>query len=152
MLANALVFITYLNRDWRPEYGGALELWDGKRDKKITEVAPIFGRSILFRHSEQSFHGHPTPLTPPPGRTRRSVCSYYYVNDLAKHRRLDWRGSLFLSDLNTRKQSNCTWARGSIAELRAMGLRDRLKYFARGLTPPLLWHGARALLVSDGSD
>ena len=44
MLTNTLVFITYLNRDWRPEYGGALELWDGKRNQKVTEVAPVFGR------------------------------------------------------------------------------------------------------------
>jgi len=150
MLTNSLVFITYLNRDWRSEYGGALELWDGRCNKKIAEVAPIFGRSILFRHSKQSFHGHPTPLTPPPGRTRRSVAAYYYVNDLAQYRRLGRRSSVFLDEQIKRKQSN--WMQRNLAELRARGFVDRLKYLARYLTPPLLWEGARALLVSEDSD
>src|SRR5262249_31002155 len=62
MLANTLVFLTYLNRDWRPEYGGTLELWDHERMEKAVEIAPVFGRSVLFRHSNRSFHGHPAPL------------------------------------------------------------------------------------------
>jgi 2OG-Fe(II) oxygenase superfamily len=138
MLANTLIFITYLNRDWRPEYGGALELWDGKREQKIKEVAPVFGRSFLFRHSEQSFHGHPIPLTPPPVRSRRSLGSYYDVNDLAEYRQQSWRCSLFLDQLiSNREQSS--W--------HAMGVKGRLKYLARGLTPPFLWWAAKAAVL-----
>ena len=85
MLTKALVLLTYLNRDWKPEYCGALELWDGERNQRIKKVEPVFGRSILFRHSDRSFHGHPTPLAPPPGRTRRWLASYYYMNDQAKY-------------------------------------------------------------------
>lgn len=79
-LTNTLVMITYLNEDWSDDYGGALELWD--KDGCVAKVQPEFGRTVIFRHSDRSFHGHPTPLTPPPGRTRRSITCYYYTNPL----------------------------------------------------------------------
>jgi Rps23 Pro-64 3,4-dihydroxylase Tpa1-like proline 4-hydroxylase len=31
-LDNRLVFITYLNKNWRSSYGGALELWEYGRE------------------------------------------------------------------------------------------------------------------------
>lgn len=79
-LDNRLVLITYLNKDWKEEYGGQLELWDVREDKCAATVLPSFGRTILFAHSDKSLHGHPNGLNPPPGRTRRSVAAYYYSN------------------------------------------------------------------------
>jgi hypothetical protein len=79
-LDNRLVFITYLNKDWEPSYGGALELWDASSQKRVAEVLPVFGRSILFAHSENSLHGHPNPVSAPGGRTRKSVAAYFYSN------------------------------------------------------------------------
>jgi Rps23 Pro-64 3,4-dihydroxylase Tpa1-like proline 4-hydroxylase len=79
-LENRLVFITYLNKDWQPSYGGALELWSTDENKCVAEVEPVFGRSILFYQSSKSLHGHPTPVDAPNGRTRRSVAAYYYSN------------------------------------------------------------------------
>jgi Rps23 Pro-64 3,4-dihydroxylase Tpa1-like proline 4-hydroxylase len=145
MLANTLVFLTYLNRGWKPEYNGALELWDAEGNKKVTHVEPIFGRSILFRHSEHSFHGHPTPLTPPPGRTRRSLGAYYYVNDLAGLRKQDWKSSTFLAEQRNRKLSPLMQARSKFAELRTMSALGALKYVARGVMPPAVWWAAKAL-------
>ena len=145
MLANTLVFLTYLNRDWKPDYSGALELWDCELNQKITEVEPVFGRSILFRHSDRSFHGHPAPLRPPPGQSRRSLGAYYYVNDLAKHRRLSWRSSLFLDELSDSNRSSWTRARNKFAQLRARDALGNIKYLARGMTPPLLWSAARSV-------
>jgi hypothetical protein len=78
-LDNRLVFITYLNRDWRAEYGGALKLVDGS-GATVREIVPVFGRSILFAHSNASLHGHPDPVTAPDGRPRRSVAAYFYTN------------------------------------------------------------------------
>jgi Rps23 Pro-64 3,4-dihydroxylase Tpa1-like proline 4-hydroxylase len=144
MLANKLVFLTYLNRDWKPEYGGALELWDAERTQKVTEVMPLFGRSVLFRHSNQSFHGHPAALTPPPGRSRRSLGSYYYVNDLAKYHQFDRRSSLYLNEL--KKEPSLSQAlQRMVAELRPMGFGAKLKYCAYGMTPPVLWAAAKVL-------
>ncbi len=80
LLDNRLVFITYLNKNWDASYGGALELWDVKTKTCMEEVVPVFGRSILFAHSELSLHGHPNPVATPDRRARRSVAAYFYTN------------------------------------------------------------------------
>ncbi len=88
-LDNELVFITYLNRDWDPTWGGALELWDGKKKHRVAEIQPAFGRSLLMRHGPASYHGHPAPLAVPEGRTRRSIAAYFYSNrDAAVERQI----------------------------------------------------------------
>ncbi len=79
-LDNRLVFITYLNKDWKSAYGGALELWDAASKECVTEVVPLFGRSILFAHTASSLHGHPKPVDAPDGRSRKSVAAYFYTN------------------------------------------------------------------------
>ena len=79
LLDNRLVFITYLNKGWQPEWGGALELWDAQTKQCIESVVPVFGRSILFAHSQTSLHGHPVPVASPDKRPRRSVAAYYYT-------------------------------------------------------------------------
>ncbi len=91
-LDNRLVFITYLNKNWRSSYGGALELWDMDENKFVTEVVPEFGRSVLYYHSAKSLHGHPKPISEPNGRPRRSAAAYFYSNG-----RPDGDGSGFLT-------------------------------------------------------
>lgn len=81
-LDNRLVLITYLNRNWQEEFGGALELWSIAEDRCITKVVPEFGRSIIFEQSAVSLHGHPTPIKTPDNRPRRSLATYYYSNGL----------------------------------------------------------------------
>ncbi|MGA2638537.1 2OG-Fe(II) oxygenase [Methylocella sp.] len=66
-LDNRLMFITYLNKNWRSSYGGALELWDMDENKFVAEVVPEFGRSVLYYHSAKSLHGHPKPISEPNG-------------------------------------------------------------------------------------
>lgn len=70
--------LVYLNQDWKPEYGGNLELWDKQMQAKQHTVAPLFNRCVIFNTDADSFHGHPDPLTTPDGVTRRSVALYYY--------------------------------------------------------------------------
>lgn len=79
-LDNRLSLITYLNKDWLPAYGGALELWGAPENRCVVKVVPEFGRTVIFRHSEDSLHGHPDPIVAPGGRVRRSVAAYYYTN------------------------------------------------------------------------
>ena len=71
--------IIYLNKDWKEEYGGHLELWDRKMQGKVHTVAPIYNRCVIFNTDADSFHGHPDPLTTPDGVTRRSIALYYYT-------------------------------------------------------------------------
>ncbi len=80
-LDNRLVFITYLNKGWQPDWGGALELGDSRTQQCVEKVVPVFGRSILFAHSPISLHGHPDPVASPDKRPRRSVAAYYYTNN-----------------------------------------------------------------------
>ncbi|WOJ90947.1 2OG-Fe(II) oxygenase [Methylocapsa polymorpha] len=79
-LDNRLVFITYLNKDWLPSYGGALELHGMGDDNSKVAIDPVFGRSALFYHSSKSLHGHPDPVNAPAGRPRRSAAAYFYSN------------------------------------------------------------------------
>jgi hypothetical protein len=79
-LHNELVFITYLNHDWRSDWNGALELWDGGKKRCEVKIEPEFGRSIVMTHGPRHFHGHSLPLAPPPKVTRRSVAAYFYSN------------------------------------------------------------------------
>jgi hypothetical protein len=73
-----LNLLLYLNKNWREEYGGELELWDSEMKACRKKILPIFNRTVIFSTTDTSFHGHPRPLTPPPGRTRKSISLYYY--------------------------------------------------------------------------
>lgn len=79
-LHRRLNLLIYLNEDWRPEYGGELELWTRDMHACARRIEPVAGRCVIFSTSSSSFHGHPNPLTCPPDRTRRSVALYYYSN------------------------------------------------------------------------
>lgn len=125
-LKNEMVFITYLNQGWQPEWGAALELWDAHRQQCVTRVQPEFGHSILMPNGPTSYHGHPTPMQTPDGRPRRSVAAYYYTSPVIGEAREDEVSSAFLQT----------------------GYRHKAKRLARLLTPPLLWSAARKLVES----
>lgn len=74
--ANMLV---YLNKDWREEWGGHLELWNPAATGCRQRIAPLFNRTVIFSTTDTSFHGHPHPLASPTGVTRKSVSLYYYT-------------------------------------------------------------------------
>jgi len=77
---NALL---YLNRDWRPEYNGNLELWNADTRTCEKEIAPLFNRLVVFTTNKRSLHGHPKILQTPPGVTRKSIALYYYTSQPA---------------------------------------------------------------------
>jgi Rps23 Pro-64 3,4-dihydroxylase Tpa1-like proline 4-hydroxylase len=72
--------LIYLNKNWQPEYGGNLELWDTTMSHKVAEYAPLFNRCVIFSTTDKSFHGNPVPVSCPPDRSRRSLAFYYYTN------------------------------------------------------------------------
>jgi len=79
--ANCLL---YLNKDWKEEYGGHLELFDSKPSsggKCIKRILPVFNRLVIFGTSTDSWHGHPKPLTCPPDMKRKSLATYYYSTE-----------------------------------------------------------------------
>ena len=66
-LDRRLNLLVYLNKDWREEYGGHLELWDRDMTRCGQRILPVFNRTVVFSTTDFSFHGHPTPLACPPG-------------------------------------------------------------------------------------
>jgi len=71
--------IIYLNKDWKKEYGGNLELWDTKMTQCLKQVEPIFNRCVVFNTDHDSNHGHPEPLNTPENISRKSIALYYYT-------------------------------------------------------------------------
>lgn len=78
-LCRRINVLIYLNKDWKIEYGGELELWDKGMQHKVKSVAPLFNRCVIFNTDADSFHGHPDPLTTPQEVTRKSIALYYYT-------------------------------------------------------------------------
>ena len=70
--------LLYLNDDWKPEYGGDLELWSADMKECVEKVPPIANRALLFTTDATSFHGHPEPMRCPEGVARRSLALYYF--------------------------------------------------------------------------
>lgn len=74
--------LLYLNAKWAPSWGGALELWERPDDPQCyVKIAPTFNRLVIFESSERSWHGHPKPLTPPAGESRKSLAWYFYTSE-----------------------------------------------------------------------
>jgi hypothetical protein len=71
--------LLYLNKEYKEEYGGHLELWNEKMERCEVKIAPLFNRCAIFTTSEGSNHGHPDPLKFPEGMTRKSLAWYYYT-------------------------------------------------------------------------
>ena len=123
-LRNAMVFITYLNKGWDPEWGSALELWDKKADRCVTSIQPEFGRTILLPHGPVSYHGHTKPLQTPDGRPRRSVAAYFYTSPVAGKHPGDESASKFMHTTRI----------------------DQAKAIARLIVPPIVWTLGRKLM------
>jgi Rps23 Pro-64 3,4-dihydroxylase Tpa1-like proline 4-hydroxylase len=73
--------ILYLNKDWKPEYNGDLELWDKDMTKCEAKIAPLFNRLAIFNVTDFNLHGVPEELKCPEGMTRRSIALYYFTTD-----------------------------------------------------------------------
>ena len=74
-------FLLYLNKDWQPEWNGALELWERDMSSVAKKIEPIFNRCVIFNTCEGSYHGHPTPLNCPETVQRRSMALYYFRDE-----------------------------------------------------------------------
>jgi hypothetical protein len=79
-LDRRLNLLLYLNKDWKAEYGGNLELWDRDMKGCGRKVAPLFNRVMVFGTTDFTYHGHPEPLQCPEGMTRKSMALYYFSN------------------------------------------------------------------------
>jgi len=72
--------LLYLNHDWQDNYGGHLQMWNRSMTECVKKIAPIFNRLVVLSTDSYSYHGHPDPMTPPPGVSRYALSVYYYSN------------------------------------------------------------------------
>ena len=73
--------LLYLNPTWESAWGGQLQLWSKDMQRAVTRVEPTGNRLLIFTTDEHSYHGHPEPLTVPPGLARQSLALYYFTEE-----------------------------------------------------------------------
>lgn len=72
--------LIYLNKDWKEEYGGQIELWDAKMTHACQSHIPTFNRCLIFNTTSGSMHGNPKTVNHPLGVSRKSIALYYYTS------------------------------------------------------------------------
>jgi len=117
-LDRRLNLLLYLNKDWREEYGGHLELWDRSMTRSEARVLPVFNRVMIFGTTDFTYHGHPNPLQCPEGMTRKSLALYYFTNGRPAEEVTGKHSTIFVPQNPTFKQ--------------------RARAFARDLLPPII--------------
>lgn len=122
-LDRRLNVLVYLNRNWREEYGGHLELWNREMSACEQKVLPLFNRMMVFGTTDYTYHGHPDPLQCPPGMTRKSLALYYFTNGRPAEEVGSEHSTLFKARTATEFKPT---------------LRERLKGVARDLLPPIV--------------
>jgi len=70
-----------LNKSWKREYHGELELWSADGERCEVSVDPLFNRTILFEVAFPNYHGVPAPLACPSDRMRQSFLVYYHTTE-----------------------------------------------------------------------
>lgn len=76
-----LNLLLYLNRDWKEEYNGALELWDRRLEQGARHY-PLWNRMVIQIVTADAMHGFPEPIRCPEGMTRKSLAMWYYTTQL----------------------------------------------------------------------
>ncbi|MGF1643328.1 MAG: 2OG-Fe(II) oxygenase [Thiotrichales bacterium] len=125
-LERRLNVLVYLNRDWDESYGGHFELWNRDMTRAEVRILPLFNRMALFSTSEISWHGHPNPLTCPPGRARRSIALYYYTVGRPEAEQAAEHSTVFVE------------RPGELLFTDKPPLRERLKSVAKDWVPPIV--------------
>ncbi|MGM9484199.1 2OG-Fe(II) oxygenase [Roseateles sp. NT4] len=132
-LQRRLNMLIYLNKDWQPEWGGELELWDRQMQGKAKGVAPLFNRCVVFSTDATSFHGHPDPLACPLDVTRKSIALYYYTGSKGIYEEVPANST----DYRARPTDD--------AAVRAEARRQRRGNQMKDWLPPILLRGLRRI-------
>lgn len=70
--------LIYLNKRWKKNYGGELELWNKDMKKCVKKISPKFNTMVIFSTNDFTNHGHPRYLNCPKNISRKSVATYYF--------------------------------------------------------------------------
>ncbi len=85
-LHRRLNLIVYMNKEWRSQWGGALEIHSNPRrpeENQIQAIDPLFNRCVMFETNEYSWHGFPKIDLPEDKRnlSRKSISIYLYTKE-----------------------------------------------------------------------
>jgi hypothetical protein len=78
-LTRRLAMIIFLNRDWKRDYNGELELWSHDGLRSEVAIQPLFNRTVLFEVADPNYHGVPKILQCPENRDRHSFIVYFHT-------------------------------------------------------------------------
>jgi hypothetical protein len=128
-LHRRLNLIVYLNKGWRREWGGVLEIHSNPRrpeENRIREYDPLFNRCVMFETNEYSWHGFPRISLPPDQRhlSRKSISIYLYTQTRPLEEAAPAHGTFYVQrPLPERIQAGHTLSAEDIAELRGLLIR-----------------------------
>lgn len=125
-LDRRLNMLIFLNKDWKDEYGGHLELWSPDMTRCVKRIAPEFNRVVIFATTDQSLHGHPEPLDCPADISRKSLCLFYYSNGRPDDERSPLRSGPHVTMWQDRPGYDASRSWGSIAKTTVSRLWARI--------------------------
>jgi len=131
-LHRRLNLIVYLNKDWKSEWGGALEIHSNPRrpdENRIHSFDPLFNRCVMFETNEYSWHGFPKIQLPEDKRylSRKSLSIYLYTKDRPKEETAPVHATFYVQrPLPARYQAGHTLTQDDVQELqRLLARRDQ---------------------------
>jgi hypothetical protein len=71
--------LIYLNKSWKQEYGGDLQL-RGSVNGDEYKISPLFNRCVILLMDDNTFHGY-SRMTLPKGVTRKSISVHFYKEE-----------------------------------------------------------------------
>jgi hypothetical protein len=129
-LHRRLAMIIFLNKDWKSEYHGQLELWNEQATSCDVRVDPVFNRTALFEVADPNYHGVPVPLACPADRSRQSFILYYHTAQIESNAEFKPHTSIFAPRLHG--TNRLTW-----------------RSMLRELSPPVLTRVIRKVTTRD---
>src|SRR5215468_4456762 len=120
-----LNLIVYLNHEWDEAWGGSLQLHSDPRspDDRVTTIAPLFNRAVIFETTEWSWHAFPPIALPAERRdlARRSIALYFYTTERPAEELADTHSTIYVDrPLPERFRPGLTLAQADVDELRVL--------------------------------
>jgi hypothetical protein len=128
-LHRRLNLIVYLNKDWRTEWGGAIEIHSNPRkpfENRITSYDPLFNRCVMFETNEYSWHAFPAINLPGDRRhlSRKSISIYLYTRERPAEEIAPEHGTFYVQrPLPKRMTAGYTLAEQDVADLQSLLIR-----------------------------
>ena len=125
-LHRRLNIIVYMNKEWKTEWGGTIEVhsnpWDHENNQ-VKAFAPLFNRCVMFETNEYSWHGFPKIHLPEDQRhlTRKSISIYLYTKDRPAQEIAPMHGTFYVQrPLPDSVREGHTLTGADVAELKSL--------------------------------